>query len=63
MLQRIQTIWLLAAGICALLTIQFPYYSGINDPAIPYQQLSGKKRRHINIIDNYYYCRIEFLWL
>ncbi len=42
MLQRIQTIWLLAAGICALLTIQFPYYSGINDSAIPYQQLSGK---------------------
>ena len=42
MLQRIQTIWLLLAGIAALLTIQFPYYSGINDPAIPYQELSGK---------------------
>lgn len=42
MLQRIQTIWLLVAGICALLTIQFPYYSGINDPAVPYQQLNGK---------------------
>jgi Na+/H+ antiporter NhaD/arsenite permease-like protein len=42
MLQRIQTIWLLLAGIAALLTIQFPYYSGINDPAVSYQELSGK---------------------
>jgi hypothetical protein len=42
MLQRIQTIWLLLAGIAALLTIQFPYYSGINDPTVSYQELSGK---------------------
>ena len=42
MIQRIQTIWLLLAGIAALLTIQFPFYSGINDPLITYNQLSGK---------------------
>jgi len=42
MVQRIQTIWLLLAGIAALLTIQFPYYSGINDPLVTYNQLSGK---------------------
>lgn len=42
MIQRIQTIWLLLAGIAALLTIQFPYYSGINDPLVNYHELSGK---------------------
>jgi hypothetical protein len=42
MIQRIQTIWLLLAGVAALLTIQFPYYSGINDPLLPYHELSGK---------------------
>jgi hypothetical protein len=28
MIQRIQSIWFLLAAICALLTIQFPFYSG-----------------------------------
>lgn len=41
MIQRIQTIWLLLAGIAALLTIKLPYYSGIQDPAIPYSELDG----------------------
>ena len=41
MLQRIQTIWLLLAGAAALLTIKFPYYSGIQDAAIPYHELTG----------------------
>jgi Domain of unknown function (DUF4293) len=42
MLQRIQSIWLFLAGISALLTIQFPYYSGINDPLVTYHELAGK---------------------
>ncbi len=42
MIQRIQTVWLLLAGLAVMLTIQFPFYSGINDPAIPYQELTGK---------------------
>lgn len=42
MIQRIQTIWLLLAGIAALLTIQFSFYSGINDPLVTYHELSGK---------------------
>lgn len=41
MLQRIQSIWLLLAGVAALLTIKFPYYSGIQDPTIPYHELNG----------------------
>lgn len=41
MLQRIQTIWLLLAGVAALLTLKLPYYSGIQDPAIPYHELNG----------------------
>lgn len=28
MLQRMQTVWLLLASICAFLTIRFPFYSG-----------------------------------
>lgn len=41
MLQRIQSIWLLLAGAAALLTIKLPYYSGIQDPTIPYHELNG----------------------
>ena len=41
MIQRIQTIWLLLAGIAAMLTIKLPYYSGIQDPAIPYHELNA----------------------
>ena len=41
MLQRIQTIWLLLAGISALFTLKLPYYSGIQDAAIPYHELNG----------------------
>ena len=28
MIQRIQSVWLLLAGICSLATFKFPYYSG-----------------------------------
>ena len=36
MLQRIQSIWLLLAAICALLTIKFSFYSGnIETPGQP----------------------------
>lgn len=41
MLQRIQTVWLLLAGVAALLTIKLPYYSGIQQPAVPYNELNG----------------------
>lgn len=41
MLQRIQTIWLLLAGTAALLTIKLPYYSGLQDPSIPYHELNA----------------------
>jgi hypothetical protein len=42
MIQRIQSVWLLLAGICALLTIQLPFYSGINDPLITYHELTAR---------------------
>lgn len=41
MLQRIQTIWLLLAGVAALLTIKLPYYSGTQSLVIPYHELNG----------------------
>ena len=41
MIQRIQSVWLLLAAICILLTIQLPFYSGINDPAVPYHELTA----------------------
>ena len=41
MLQRIQSVWLLLAGAAALLTIKLPYYSGIQDPAVPYHELNA----------------------
>ncbi len=41
MIQRIQTLWLLLAGIAAMLTLKLPYYSGIQDPAIPYHELNA----------------------
>ena len=41
MLQRIQTIWLLLAGVAAFLTIKLPYYTGIQDPAIQYHELNA----------------------
>ena len=41
MIQRIQTIWFLLAGVAALLTLKLPYYVGPQDSAIPYHELSG----------------------
>lgn len=46
MLQRIQTIWLLLAGVAAVLTLKLPFYSGMKlqtDPATPvmYTKLTG----------------------
>jgi succinate-acetate transporter protein len=36
-----QTVWLLLAGIAALLTIKLPYYSGIQEANLPYHELNG----------------------
>jgi Ca2+/Na+ antiporter len=44
MLQRIQTIWLLLAGVAALLTLKLPYYRGTqlpNTPDIEINAVSG----------------------
>ena len=41
MLQRIQSIWLLLAGVASLLTIKLPFYSGIQEPTVPYNELNG----------------------
>ena len=36
MLQRMQSVWLLLAAICAVLTIKYPFYSGnIETPGQP----------------------------
>ncbi len=41
MLQRIQTIWLLLAGVAAILTFKFPYYSGTPQAGVPYTELNA----------------------
>jgi hypothetical protein len=41
MIQRIQSIWLLLAGICAFLSIQLSFYSGTDINNIPYQKITG----------------------
>lgn len=42
MLQRIQTIWLLLAGVAAFLTLKLPYYTGIQaTTTTPYQELNA----------------------
>ncbi len=41
MLQRIQTIWLLLASVCAFLTLKLPFYSGTNAKAIASYPLKG----------------------
>jgi hypothetical protein len=43
MIQRIQSIWLLLASICAFLTFKLPYYSGTmtTDTALSYHELKG----------------------
>ncbi len=43
MIQRIQSIWLLAAGVCAILTLQFSFYSGTYLTDNQYHQLNGKE--------------------
>ena len=41
MIQRIQTIWLLLAAICAFLTIRFSIYSGTDINNVPYEKLTA----------------------
>ena len=41
MLQRMQTIWLLLAGIAAITSFKLPYYSGTMQPGIPYTELNA----------------------
>lgn len=41
MLQRMQSIWLLLAGICAFASLKLPFYVGTNADLIPSYQLSG----------------------
>ena len=41
MLQRIQSIWLLLAGVCAFASLKMPYYVGTNKELIPSYELNG----------------------
>lgn len=41
MLQRIQTIWLLLAGIAAILTFKLPYYTGTPQDGVTYTELNA----------------------
>jgi len=41
MLQRIQSIWLLLASVCAFLTLKLPTFSGTTPDGIPSSELMG----------------------
>lgn len=41
MLQRIQTIWLLLAAVCAFATLKLSFYAGTSSAAVPYEKLNG----------------------
>jgi len=41
MLQRVQSIWLLLASVCAFLTLKLPTYSGTTPDGIPSSELMG----------------------
>ncbi|MBP6432452.1 MAG: DUF4293 family protein [Ferruginibacter sp.] len=41
MLQRIQSVWLLLASVCAFLTLKFSFYSGTNAKGVASYQLNG----------------------
>lgn len=41
MIQRIQTVWLFLAALCAALTFKFPFYAGIKMPI----KLEGKQNQ------------------
>jgi len=41
MIQRIQTLWLLLAGICAFAGLKFSFYSGTNAKGISPYELNG----------------------
>ncbi len=43
MIQRMQSVWLFVAGVCALLTLQFSFYSGTYLTDNQYHQLNGKE--------------------
>lgn len=54
MLQRIQTLWLLLASVCAGLTMKFSFFSGNKSPApgqpATFQSLTATSNMLINII-------------
>jgi hypothetical protein len=41
MIQRIQTIWMFLAALCALLSIKLPFYVGTNTSGVASYQLNG----------------------
>ena len=41
MLQRIQSIWLLLAGVCAFASLKMPYYVGTKQDLTPSAELNG----------------------
>ena len=47
MLQRIQTIWLFLAAVCAFLSLKFPFYSGTNPEGIPGYELMGTENFYL----------------
>ena len=52
MIQRIQTIWLLLAAVCAFFTIRFSFYSGhkIDDPKKLYTVLNANTNMSLLIL-------------
>lgn len=56
MIQRIQTLWLLAAAICAFLALKFSFYSGILiNPSVPTTTPAAADQFHeLNGMENFF---------
>ena len=50
MLQRIQSIWLLLASACALISLKMPFYSGTNSANVPSYRLLGTENFYLMLL-------------
>lgn len=50
MIQRIQSIWLLLASVCAFLTLEMPFYVGTTKNHEPSHELVGKEKIAIMLL-------------
>jgi hypothetical protein len=50
MIQRVQSIWLLLASVCAFLSLKMPFYSGTNSANVPSYRLMGTENFYFMLL-------------